>query len=164
MGGLMQHQDYDVVERAVVRGERLALRRRGTEYVVIPLALRSENGREVIDARNQLDGLVYQTEKTLGEHGAALDPQTKAGIESALADAKKALESQDAAQIRASADTLARASHKLAEAMYAKASTGQQGGGPQAGPGAGAGDGGTAEGQDKGKEDVVEAGPEEVKE
>jgi hypothetical protein len=52
----MQHHDYDIVERAVVRGERLALRRRGTEYLVIPLALRMENGREVIDARNPTTG------------------------------------------------------------------------------------------------------------
>lgn len=52
----MQHHDYDIVERAVVHGERLALRRRGTEYLVIPLALRMENGREVIDARNPTTG------------------------------------------------------------------------------------------------------------
>src|SRR4249919_1990897 len=38
--------------------------------------------RETVDARNQLDGLVYQTEKTLAEHGAVLDAETKAGIES----------------------------------------------------------------------------------
>jgi hypothetical protein len=52
----MRHQDYDVLERAVVHGERVALRRRGTEYLVIPLALRQENGREVIDARNPTTG------------------------------------------------------------------------------------------------------------
>src|SRR5437868_6643531 len=56
--------------------------------------------RDLIDARNQLDGLVYQTERTLSEHGASLDATTKGTIESALADAKKALESQDVAQIR----------------------------------------------------------------
>jgi molecular chaperone DnaK len=67
--------------------------------------------REAVDARNQLDGLVYQTEKTLGEHGAALDATAKGEVEQALADAKKALESQDAATIKAAADTLARASH-----------------------------------------------------
>ena len=52
----MQHHDYDIVERAVVRGERLAVRRRGTEYIVVPLALRMDNGREVIDARNPTTG------------------------------------------------------------------------------------------------------------
>jgi molecular chaperone DnaK len=118
--------------------------------------------RELVDARNQLDGLVYQTEKTLAEHGASLDAGTKSNIESALADAKKALDAQDLKQIRSAADTLARASHKLAEAMYAKASQGQ--GGAQAGGEGEArrGDGSSAEG--KGKEDVVEAEFEEVKE
>lgn len=52
----MRHQDYDVMERAIVRGERLALRRRGTEFLVIPLALRQENGREVVDTRNPTTG------------------------------------------------------------------------------------------------------------
>src|SRR5690349_7558686 len=89
--------------------------------------------RELIDARNQLDGLVYQTERTLSEHGASLDATAKGTIDSALADAKKALESQDAGQIRSAADALARASHKLAEAMYAKASSQSGGGGADAG-------------------------------
>jgi molecular chaperone DnaK len=117
--------------------------------------------RELIDARNQLDGLVYQTERTLAEHGGSLDASTKGGIESALSDAKKALESEDVAQLRSAADVLARASHKLAEAMYAKAS--QPGGGETGGAGATPG----AEGDGKAakdKEDVVEAEFEEVKE
>src|SRR5207244_1975384 len=50
--------------------------------------------RDLVDARNRLDGVVYQTEKALGEHGATLDAATRGNIESALADAKKALESQ----------------------------------------------------------------------
>jgi len=113
--------------------------------------------RDVVDARNQLDGLVYQTEKTLGEHGGTLDAAAKGAIESALADAKKALESQDVSQIRTAADALARSSHKLAEAMYSKASK------PAAEPsGKPAGDGPAAEG--KAKDDVVEAEFEEVKE
>jgi molecular chaperone DnaK len=118
--------------------------------------------RELIDARNQLDGLVYQTEKTLGEHGTALDAAIRGGIETALADAKKALESDDTGQVRAAADVLARASHKLAEAMYAKAS---QAGGTAgaAGPTPGA-DGADGDGKSKEKDDVVEAEFEEVKE
>src|SRR5206468_4841548 len=62
--------------------------------------------RELIDARNQLDGLVYQTERTLAEHGGSLDAAAKGAIESALAAAKKAIESQDASQIRSAADNL----------------------------------------------------------
>jgi molecular chaperone DnaK len=117
--------------------------------------------REVIDARNQLDGLVYQTEKTLADHGGALDATARGSIESALADAKKALESNDADQMRTATDALSRASHKLAEAMYQKASA--QGGQADAQPsGNGPTDSGDAKGKDK--DDVVEAEFEEVKE
>src|SRR6184192_1463268 len=112
--------------------------------------------RELVDVRNRLDGVIYQTEKALGEHGATLDAATRGTIESALVDAKKALESQDVGRTREAADALERAAHKLAEAIYAKAS--------QAGKGSEApqGDGAAPEG--KGKEDVVEAEFEEVKE
>src|SRR5437870_4542360 len=89
--------------------------------------------RELVDARNQLDGLVYQTEKTLAEHGGSLDASNRGAVESALADAKQALESQDASRIRSAADALARASHKLAEAMYAKAKA-SEGKGPEGEP------------------------------
>jgi molecular chaperone DnaK len=120
--------------------------------------------RELIDVRNQLDGLVYQTERTLADNAANLDAGAKGAIESALADAKKALESQDVNQIRSTSDALARASHKLAEAMYAKAAQSGQGGGAQPGGGT-AQDGGTAgDGKGKDKDDVVEAEFEEVKE
>jgi molecular chaperone DnaK len=114
--------------------------------------------REVVDARNQLDGLIYQTEKTLAENGASLDATSKGEVESAIADAKKALDSQDVNQIRSAADVLARASHKLAEAMYAKAT---KEGGPQ--PGNDGGGAGPAH-EEKPKDDVVEAEFEEVKE
>jgi molecular chaperone DnaK len=116
--------------------------------------------REVIDARNELDRRIYETERTLAEHGGTLDASAKGAIESALADAKKATDSQDANQLRTAADTLARASHKLAEAMYAKA--GQAGGGAQ--PGEPPRGDGAAGGDGKNKEDVVEAEFEEVKE
>jgi molecular chaperone DnaK len=119
-------------------------------------AAEDKKKRETVDARNQLDGLVYQTEKTLAEHGASLDADTRSNIENALTEAKKALELQDAEPIRKAADALGRASHKLAEAMYSKASKPDDGGGEA---------GGTAGGTDgKGKDDVVEAEYEEVKE
>ena len=52
----LTHEQYDRLERAVTRGQRIAVYRRGTEYIVIPLALRSRDGREVIDARNPTTG------------------------------------------------------------------------------------------------------------
>jgi molecular chaperone DnaK len=118
--------------------------------------------RELIDARNQLDTLVYQTERTVAEHGATLDADAKGAAESALADAKKALESQDASAIRSAAENLQRASHKLAEVIYAKAA--QSGGGAGAGPSSGDGSAGGGDAKGKEKEDVVEAEFEEVKE
>jgi len=114
--------------------------------------------RELIDARNQLDGLVYQTEKTLGENADALDAETRGQVETALADAKAALESEDIEKIRPASDALARASHKLAEAMYNKAASASAGDGT--GGGATSGD----EASSSKSDDVVEAEFEEVKE
>ncbi|MFN8642236.1 MAG: molecular chaperone DnaK [Candidatus Binatia bacterium] len=115
--------------------------------------------REAVEARNQLDGLVYQTEKNLSEHGGEIDAADKSAIEAALADAKKALEGNDGDQMKAATEQLNKAQHKLAEAMYAKAA--QRGG--AAGDGAGpAGETGGAAG--KGRDDVVDADFEEVKE
>ena len=85
--------------------------------------------REEIEARNQLDGLVYNIEKMLKENGDKVSGQEKADVESALADAKKTLESQASpAEMNAAREKLTQASHKLAEAMY-KANAGAPGAG-----------------------------------
>lgn len=52
----LSHTEYDRLERAVARGQRIAVVRRGTEYIVIPLALHGASGREVIEARNPTTG------------------------------------------------------------------------------------------------------------
>jgi hypothetical protein len=52
----LTYDQYSKLENAVTRGLRIIVRRRGTEYVVIPLALASRNGREVIEARNPTTG------------------------------------------------------------------------------------------------------------
>jgi hypothetical protein len=52
----LTHEQYDRLERAVTNGQRIVVFRRGTEYIVIPLALENRNGREVIDARNPTTG------------------------------------------------------------------------------------------------------------
>jgi len=114
--------------------------------------------RDLIDARNQLDSLVYQTEKTRGEHENALDAETRGQLDTALTEAKAALESEDVEAIRKASDGLARASHKLAEVMYTKAT--QASGDGAAGGGAN----GAGEGEAKKDDDVVEAEFEEVKE
>ncbi|GGH14867.1 molecular chaperone DnaK [Silvibacterium dinghuense] len=80
--------------------------------------------REEIEARNQLDGLVYNVEKMLKDNGDKVSGSEKSEVESALADAKKTLEGQpDAAAMNAEREKLTAASHKLAEAMYKAGAT-----------------------------------------
>ena len=75
--------------------------------------------REEIDARNQLDGLVYNIEKMLKDSADKVPAGDKSEVESALADAKKTLEgSPSPAELNAAREKLTAASHKLAEAMY----------------------------------------------
>jgi molecular chaperone DnaK len=106
--------------------------------------------REEIEARNQLDGMVYQVEKTLKEHGDKISGDEKSQVEAAIADAKKALEGTDAAAMNSAREKLTQASHKLAEVMY-KSSQTPPAGGPEAGPQAGAPqDGGQKEKKDEG--------------
>lgn len=52
----LTHQHYDQLERAVADGRRIAVQRRGTEYVVVPARLAIRNGREVIEANNPTTG------------------------------------------------------------------------------------------------------------
>ncbi len=113
--------------------------------------------RTVAEARNNLDGLIYMTEKNLGEYGDKIDPSEKAKIDGALEDARKALESSDADTIKSAGDRLTQVSHKLAEAMYAKASQAEQ---QEAGSGETEKE---KEEQKKPDEEVVEAEFEEVK-
>lgn len=110
--------------------------------------------KESVEARNHLDSLIYTTEKSLKDYGGELESTVKADIETALEKAKKALENKDAQTIRSAAEELERSSHKLAEAMYAKAS--QQQPPPPDQEGSGTQTGGK-------KEDVVDADFEEVK-
>ncbi|MGH9379737.1 MAG: molecular chaperone DnaK [Thermoanaerobaculia bacterium] len=87
--------------------------------------------RQTIEARNQLDSLVYTTSKTLEEHGDKLSGAEKERVEKALEAARKALESDDKETIDAAASELTQASHKLAEVMY-EASAKAAGGGSAA--------------------------------
>src|SRR5215469_10592993 len=92
--------------------------------------------REEIEARNSLDSMVYNIEKMLKENGDKVSGAEKSDVESALADAKKALEGTDPKAMNDARQRLTQASHKLAEAMYKSAQA--QGGAPGAGA-AGAG-------------------------
>jgi molecular chaperone DnaK len=112
--------------------------------------------REEIEARNQLDSLVYSIEKMLREHGDKISGSERGDVENAVADAKKALESNDKEQMNKARERLTQASHKLAEQMYRAAQPqGGAGAGPQPGPGAGPQPGG--DGQAKKEGDVIDA-------
>ncbi|MGB8769713.1 MAG: Hsp70 family protein, partial [Candidatus Korobacteraceae bacterium] len=107
--------------------------------------------REEVEARNQLDGMVYSIEKMLREHGDKISGQERSDVENALADAKKALEGTDAAAMNKARENLTQASHKLAEAMY-KATSAQTP--PTGGPPPG-GDGQAEGGEQKKKDEGV---------
>jgi molecular chaperone DnaK len=110
--------------------------------------------RQLVEARNQADSLIYQTEKTLTELGDKIDEATKANITEHADKLKKAMEGEDAEAIKQASEELMKASHKLAETVYA-----QSAGGAGAAEGAGA----QQAGHKKPEEDVVEAEFEEVK-
>jgi molecular chaperone DnaK len=88
--------------------------------------------REEAEARNQADSVIYQTEKTLKEHGEKLDEADRSRVEEALNDAKEALKGADVERIRSTSEHLLTASQKFAEVMYQRAQA-QQGGTPPAG-------------------------------
>ena len=111
--------------------------------------------RELIDARNMADSMIYTTEKSMKEAGDKVDEATKGNINQAIESLKKAMEGDDTEDIKRLTDELTQASHKLAEAMYAQASQQQE----QAEGTTGAE---SAAGAEK-DEDVVDADFEEVK-
>jgi molecular chaperone DnaK len=74
--------------------------------------------REEVEARNRLDGLVWQIDKTFNENKEKLDGATQTQVESAVADAKKALEEGGVDRLNNAFSNLQSASHKLAEGLY----------------------------------------------
>ncbi|HXG64452.1 MAG TPA: molecular chaperone DnaK [Blastocatellia bacterium] len=107
--------------------------------------------REVVEARNKLDGMIYATEKTLSEHRDKVDAATVSNIESALAEAKGKLDSGDVSALNAAYDNLVKVSHKLAEIMYQQTT---QGGGQAGATGASGAAAGKSSG---GGDDVIDA-------
>jgi len=110
--------------------------------------------RELVDARNMADSLIYTTEKAIKEAGDKVDESTKASINQAIENLKRAMEGDNIEEIKRLSEELTQASHKLAEAMYAQASQQEA----QAGGASGAeSTAGSAQ-----EEDVVDADFEEV--
>ena len=83
--------------------------------------------RELVDARNQADGLIHSVKKSLSEHGDKLEAAEKDKIEAAIKDAEEAIKGDDKAEIEAKTNALMEASQKLGEKVYAEQQA-QQGG------------------------------------
>jgi molecular chaperone DnaK len=106
-----------------------------------------------VEAKNHAEALIHSTEKALAEHGSKVGDAERRAIEDAMSDLREALKGDDAEAIKAKSNTLAQASMKLGEAMYAQAQKDQ--GGP-GGPGAPGADAGGPQASAP-KEDVVDA-------
>jgi len=114
-------------------------------------AAEDEKNRERIEAKNKLDSLVYNTEKILRENRERISDSDASKVDSALARAKKVLESPaETSELNSAHEELTRASHRLAEVMYQKTA--------QAPPSdAGAGRSKAKPGSGKKEEEVIDA-------
>ena len=129
-----------------------------------------EKRKELVNARNSLDGLIYTIEKTLKEHGEKVEADTRKQVEDALVEARTHLDSKELEVLQKATETLTSASNKMAEQMYKTAGPQAETGGPSNGPSNGKDegspsgkDGGQAHAQDtKKKEDVIDADYKEI--
>ncbi|HEV2176618.1 MAG TPA: molecular chaperone DnaK [Terriglobia bacterium] len=124
--------------------------------------------KEEIELKNRADAMVYSTEKMLKENREKISEADAKSIETALEEAKTAIQGGDTSKITAAVEHLTQASHKLAEAMYKQAGSTSGGGGPGGAAGAdgasGAGAGATtssgpsgADGKASGEGEVIDA-------
>lgn len=82
--------------------------------------------RKAVETRNQLDSLIYQTEKTLREHRDNLDAADVSAVEKALEEGREALKGDDVPAMERARDSITQSSHKLAEAMYKQSAGSEQ--------------------------------------
>jgi molecular chaperone DnaK len=117
-------------------------------------AAEDKQRREEIESKNQLDSLVYQVEKMLNENRDKISGSDVTNLETAISDARKAMEQGGVDNIKKATEALTSASHKLAEVMYQNAGANAAGGGA----GASAGTDANASAPGNGKaDDVIDA-------
>jgi molecular chaperone DnaK len=112
--------------------------------------------REMIENKNRLDSLIYQTEKTVNDNREKIPVGLISETETAIAEAKKVIEANDSSQFSAQLDNLTRVSHRIAESLYQQ----QPSGGATDAASAGAqGQSGQSGGSSKssGSDDVIDA-------
>ena len=112
--------------------------------------------RELVDTRNKADGLIHAVEKSLQDLGDKVSGEERAKVESAMSDLRTALKSDDKDFISKKTDALAQASGAIAQRAYAQTQSPGDAGAAGAAGGTGAGAG-------AGKDDVVDAEFEEVR-
>ena len=127
----------------------------------------SAEKREKVDARNQLDGLIYSTEKTVKEYGEKIDEALKTELSLAIEESKKVLAKDDLSEMKSQVEKLNEVAGKAAAEVYKHASQEQPGepnaeqqGGEQAQGGEGSSE--AADGKADGKDDVIDADYKEV--
>jgi len=108
--------------------------------------------REVIETKNRLDSLIYQTEKTITDNREKIPVGLISEVESAIAEAKKVVEANNSDQFQAQLENLTRVSHRIAESLYQ-----QQAGGAGASDAAGAGAQQSGGPSGKAGDDVIDA-------
>ena len=94
--------------------------------------------RELVDAKNQAESMIHQTEKSLAELGSQVSDDDRKAAESAIEDLRNAMNSEDKAAIEAKTTALMQASMKIGEMAYRKAQEDQAGTPDNAAPDGGA--------------------------
>jgi molecular chaperone DnaK len=94
--------------------------------------------RESVDAKNNLDSLIFSTEKAMNEAGDKLPADKKTELEAALSEAKEKLDSENLDEVKAATERLQNVAHSMAEQMYGQQPGAAGAEGPEAGPEAGA--------------------------
>merc|ERR1712127_680652 len=81
--------------------------------------------RQTIEAKNEMDSLIYGTEKNLTDNGDKLDDETKAEVNKAIEEAKAVKDSEELEEIKEKSEALSKAAMKIGQAMYGKQEGGQ---------------------------------------
>ena len=110
--------------------------------------------RESVDVRNQADTIIHSTEKNLKEHGSKISDADKKAIETGISDLRNALKGTDTEEVKKKTQTLVQSSMKLGEAIYKSQQKNKPGNNNEK----------KDKSDDKGKENVVDADFEDVKE
>ncbi len=114
--------------------------------------------RELIDARNRADQMVWQMEKLLKDNADKITDADKAPIQAAVNRVKEVMKGEDISAINQAVDNLQQAAHAMSQHLYSRqGGAGPGGAGPTGGPGGAGPTGGAAPGDGQGKEDVIDA-------